>query len=331
MLASHSFPLVGDASGQPLSTITPFTLGTHAVIVFFALSGFFIAASFDRKKSMVDFATARALRLFPALFVATTVTALAIGPFFTDLSISTYLLHPETFIYPFANTSLIWHIPTLPGVFHANPVPVANGSIWTLPYEAACYVGVAIAGAFGLLRPRLLAPLTIMGVAVLIAGKWLAIPIFASKTISLVLPFAFGAALYVFRDKVPLSLPVAAFLIAGTALTSHLPVYREIYIIALSYSAFWLGSLQWKPLLAYNKLGDYSYGVYIYAWPVQECLVAIDDAMTPFKLMASAMVISMAAAICSWHFLERPVLALRHNVSERVTTGLLALGLVGKG
>ena len=80
VLVSHAWPLtMGSGAVQPLVRVTGHSLGTICVYVFFAISGFLIAASFDRSDT-IRFVAARVLRLVPGLFVSVAVVALLMGP-----------------------------------------------------------------------------------------------------------------------------------------------------------------------------------------------------------------------------------------------------------
>ena len=87
VLVSHAWPLTrGPGTVEPLQRLTGHSLGTLAVYVFFAVSGFFVSASFARRASAADFLAARALRLFPALTVSLVLVTLLMGPLLTTLS-----------------------------------------------------------------------------------------------------------------------------------------------------------------------------------------------------------------------------------------------------
>src|SRR3954463_10343097 len=113
-----------------------FELGSYGIIAaFFGLSGFLITGSALRLR-LRDFLLNRALRIIPALAVEIVLSAVVLGPLFTDLPLSGYATDPQTYRY-FANIlGLIIH--PLPGVFAHNPTDVVNGSLWTIPHEIDC-------------------------------------------------------------------------------------------------------------------------------------------------------------------------------------------------
>lgn len=164
VVLGHSFVLTGDfgAANDPVHRLFP---RTHAhlvgVALFFTISGFLITLSYQRTPDLARFLRARFLRLWPALAVVVALTAFVAGPILSTLSPHDYFASADggtrAFDYLWRNLTLFEQRQTLPGVFAANPIPrVVNGSMWTIPYEAAMYLCVAAVGAAGLLRfPRL--------------------------------------------------------------------------------------------------------------------------------------------------------------------------------
>jgi len=156
VLVSHAYPIsLGGGAVEPLATLLKgITLGSLCLMVFFVISGFFIARSFAGKSSLISFLRARALRLFPALAVALAATVLAAAALTTASAAVYWAAVPE---YYLGNVTLFFLKYELPGVFATNPYGGAiNGSLWTLNYEVLCYMGVVICGLLGLLgRPAL--------------------------------------------------------------------------------------------------------------------------------------------------------------------------------
>jgi peptidoglycan/LPS O-acetylase OafA/YrhL len=154
-----------------------------------------------------------------------------------------------------------------------------------------------------------------MGVALAAFAVWLlAVERLDPGTmVTLALPFATGMALYVWRDRVRLSLSVGAGL-AALALTFRLaaplqPAFHEVFAITLTYWVFLIGYLPKGRLLSYNRLGDFSYGFYIYAFPVQQLMVYLGPTgMTPMQNILLATPITLICAIMSWNLVERPAL-----------------------
>ncbi len=311
VLVSHAYPLsLGTGAAEPLQRwLNGMSLGTVCVYVFFAISGFFIAKSFDRSPSLERFLRARALRLYPALAVVLVLTVLFSGLFLTAAPAGEFWKAvPE---YIIRNLSLFALQFELPGVFETNPYgPGINGSLWTLFHEVVCYTGVFLVGLLGLLRsPKAFAALLIAFVILQPFALTFALPGKLTAFLKLALPFAIGTAFYVWRNFIPLRLSVGLVLAALTVLTHATPLFQMIFVIALSYWVFLIGLAEVPPLLAYNRLGDYSYGIYIYAFPFQQ-LVAFWGVTLPFTNMALAFPLTLAMAVLSWHVVEEPALSL---------------------
>ena len=155
VLLSHCYPLTGRE--EPVARVVGETLGDLGVSVFFAISGFLVARSGAHSPGLRPFAAKRALRLLPALIVCVWLLALVLGPLLTTLSPGDYLTTPQTLIYPLRSSVLITFAGRLPGVFEHNPfIGAVDGSLWTLPLEACCYVMVAVLGVLALLHRRAL-------------------------------------------------------------------------------------------------------------------------------------------------------------------------------
>jgi peptidoglycan/LPS O-acetylase OafA/YrhL len=326
VLVSHAYPIArGPGAEQPLQDLLGgITLGTLCVYVFFAISGFFIAQSFERSGTIGAFLRARALRLFPALAVVLCITVLVAGLTLTAAPPPLYWAAvPE---YLLRNVTLFFLRYDLPGVFEDNPYgPAINGSLWTLNYEVLCYAGVFLAGVAGLLRrPGAMALLLLLFAAVYMAAAASPVHLRIRLLLDLGLPFAAGTAFYVWRDRIVLSLPAAAGFLAVAAFLRAVPAleaaFKPAFVLALSYAVFVAGHLPGK-LRSYNRLGDYSYGTYIYAFPAQQ-LMAFWGATLPLANIAGALPLTLLCAVLSWHLIERPALRLKARRPPRTVAGV---------
>ena len=163
VLLDHSFALVaqGHAAGG-LIDMERLEIGRLAVDVFFIVSGFLVTRSVLTQPTLVDYAVARFLRLFPALLVATIGIAFVLGPLVTSVSWQDYFSDPRPWLYVPLTASLITHSLTLPGVFDTVPeAGVIDPPLWTLRYETMCYVLLALFAGLGMLATRTRAGLTL--------------------------------------------------------------------------------------------------------------------------------------------------------------------------
>ncbi|ELW9531216.1 acyltransferase [Burkholderia cenocepacia] len=161
VLYSHQHALVG----LPEPTLgLPDSLGAFGVSIFFSISGYLIAQSWERDPNLLRFATKRVLRIWPALLVVTVLAAFVLGPIVSDLPVATYFQDP--LVWKYLDNLRLRMTFQLPGVFTTNPFPNSvNGSTWTIPVEVRWYVYLSIAGALGLLRKRLVVLLAVFSLA----------------------------------------------------------------------------------------------------------------------------------------------------------------------
>lgn len=315
VLVSHAWPLTQGASVvEPLKVFSGHTLGTLSVYIFFAISGFLITASYTRTSRLRRFVLARVLRLFPGLLVSLLLVAFVLAPFVTLLPLQDYFTHPKTTSFLLRNLTLVSPQYTLPGVFTTNIYPTVEGSIWTLVHEVICYGLVVLAGATGLLRrgwPILL-------FLSLYAGTWIATTLFhvpidqkLLQLQGLSLPFVFGMLAWVWRDRIPLSGWIFLGLGLAAFAARHSQIAYPVVIGFLAYGSFWLAYVPSGKIRRYNLLGDYSYGMYIYAFPLQGLVVWLIGPTNPFLHIMIALPITLAISILSWYYVEAPALALR--------------------
>ena len=317
VLVSHAYPLtMGADEIEPLEILTGHSLGTLAVYVFFAISGFLISMSFERTSSWLSFLTARFLRLLPGLVVSLAFVAFVLGPLVTSLAPAAYFAQAETWTFVPRNTLLFPLQLTLPGVFETNPMEAVEGSIWTLFYEVVCYMGVFAVGLVGILRRPALMAIGIAGYVV----AWILIEIYGApaprigRLQELSLPFVIGMAFYIWRDRLPLSLiGVAALGLLAIALRDQ-PVYDLALGLFLAYATFWVGYVPGGVIRKFNALGDYSYGIYIYAFPLQGLAVWLMPGQSPLMNMVVALPLTLILSIASWHLVEGPAMQSKGRV-----------------
>jgi peptidoglycan/LPS O-acetylase OafA/YrhL len=328
VLVSHSYVLsTGRPEIQPLQASLGMDIGNMAVDIFFIASGFLVTASLLTRQSALEFALARVLRIYPALIVMVLLTVFALGIAFTTLPTSDYLAQPRTYLYLWKSSTLIWGVSyLLPGVFEANPYPGAvNGSLWTMPFEIRMYAYLVIAWALllfakayqsRLLRIAVLASCVIAGALVLrehfILEK-------QSKGLHLFFMFFTGAAFQLFKERIRLSHAASALALAALVAAAFIDrdLFFVVYIAALAYLLFYMAYVPAGILRAYNRVGDYSYGYYIYAFPIQQTIAAAIPGISVLGMVLSAGVATLACAILSWHLVEHRALELKSVAADR--------------
>ncbi|MBF9232368.1 acyltransferase family protein [Microvirga alba] len=322
VVLSHAFSVTtGTVTDEPLATSTGFTLGEHAVNGFFAISGFLVTMSFDRR-GWRDYVIARTLRIAPGLIVATLAVALILGGAMTHLPLLDYLQSPDLRRFIGATLTSFKSNIALPGVFENNPFTFPMGTVWTLKYEVLCYVGVLALGLVGLLRSRAAALALVVGLAVALIALslfWPDMPKGVETTLRLPLIFAFGGALYVWRDRARLSGPLLVALLVATWLADGTFLYKTLLFVMSAYGVLWLALAPLVTRWSYEPKADLSYGTYLYGWPIQQSLHALLPAAAPLVLLAPALVITLAVAAISWAAIEKPALALKAKALGRRT------------
>lgn len=290
-------------------------LADIAVDSFFAISGFLICRAWMRRPDVGAYAAARGLRILPGLWVCLLVTAFVVAPVAAWIAGTPAPSLSGQWHYVFGNADTwvggVWGIDGGPvGVVYAG---VWNGCLWSLGFEALCYVAVAALGVVRLLRVPVV--LAIGAVAwslslLLVGGETAGLVPLASRC---ALMFACGALLWMWADRVPVDrrlVGVAAVALFGAA--AFLPDYRLLAAPAIAYLALVAGlELGRFPRLVLRN--DLSYGVYIYGFVLAQAIlmVGVDLPWVPFAVLSLAVTLPVAAA--SWFVVERPAQRLRRR------------------
>ncbi len=331
VIFSHAYPMSGVKS-DPLERLVGVSFGYVAVDVFFVISGFLVTSSLLSRRSLPSFAAARALRLFPVLLVGAIGCAFGVGLLQTDLPRTAYLLHPDTWLFALQNTMpWPWGVRyTLPGVFHHVPLYGAvNGSLWSLPWEMSMYILLAGLGALAYTGRHVLGErglkraLVAIGIVATLGftiyeGFDFPYEFHVSQGFRLTSLFFGGATVLVLADRVPHSKWLA--LLAAVALVADFLLPRPlmaVYAAALVYLVLWFAYARLPALRFYNRVGDYSYGTYVYAFPIGQCVAAAFPGATATVIALIALPITLAFAIPSWHLLEKPMLDRKPTARPR--------------
>lgn len=321
VIASHAVALRHGLVHEPLEDMTPWSLAGHAVNVFFVLSGFLISASFVRHADPVAFVVARALRIFPGLIVCAIVIAFGLGPLTTSAGLGDYLRSVDLWLYPLRAGLLMDETARLPGVFEAAPMPGAvNDPLWTLRFELACYVGVAMLGLAGLLsRKRVVAALALLFVAAQLVLDLVFErpdqPELIDEIVRFGALFALGSAAYAFRTRIRPSLWAIPICAAAAFASAGADVAPTVWLIATAVVTLTLGCCGAIPLRDFADRTDLSYGLYIYGWPVGQTIVHAAPAIDVPTLIATSTLGAASAAALSWRCVERPCIQAKDRIA----------------
>ncbi len=320
VLFSHSYPVAGLAVADPFSRYVGIdTLGGVGVAIFFVLSGYLVTQSLQRSSSVWSFLWKRIRRIYPALVVCVLLSVWIVGPLLTTLDGKVYATHDKTIDYLI--TASAWDIYyVLPGVFWNNPYPhIFNGSLWSLPYEITCYGALLVVWLFPFsLRWKML--VVAMTLAIMLISRPPSPPASPFAVVlgldyyhvKLGLFFAIGAAYMCWRDKIK---PVGWIGLFGAIIACALSESTSRTLLwALSLSTLVLGvalGLTWLPKLPVI-MGDWSYGLYLYAFPIQQILAHFDvqKSFGFASYTAISTLLGLGCACASWYVIERPALTI---------------------
>jgi peptidoglycan/LPS O-acetylase OafA/YrhL len=320
----------GDLRSDPLFRFSGgfIQFGLLAVLVFFSISGFLVTPGLLRSGNVVTYLTHRALRIFPALFVVVLVSMVALGPVLTTFPLSRYFSDPA--FYHYARNAATLSIRYLPGVVSHDGQPIiVNGALWTLNYELMAYLILALLGVLRLLRPSVFLGMFLIAYAAYVTVQYA--PALGALTPDRLAPltelfvyFAAGAALYVFRDRVPFSKGIALGAFVVTAATLPYGLGPILLPLCLPYVVI-VGGLSVLPGASLIK-HDLSYGVYLIHAPVLVAIVILCPAVKTWWMGAAlAFVIAIFLSRLSWEFVEAPALRQKNKVADVVTRCIDAL------
>lgn len=294
---------------------------------FFALSGFLVAGSMERSKTLVTFLGLRVIRIYPALMVEVILSALLIGPFVTTLPLGDYFTDPKFFHYLVNVTGHITYY--LPGVFTTNPKPdIVNLQLWTVPWELICYLSLTALILVGGKRSR---HIVLAGLAfAFVAGIVVRVVLPALKGADtfvpltghvwgpeLVLNFLCGVTIYLYRDVLPWNRWWGlAALALSVLLLQFAPAGQYLSILPIGYATVFLGLCNPKRH-RFAGVADYSYGVYLYGFVVQQFVAyALPFTRVWYLNLLFAVPLSLLCGVVSWHLVEKPAAGLREPLKK---------------
>lgn len=322
VILTHSYGLTG-IKGEPFIWLSGYdSAGRLAVNIFFIISGFLITKSWIDKPVLSAFVKKRILRIFPGLFFAVLFSALIIGPLVTTISLGEYFLNPHTINHLKAIILLpighMWDDSILPGVFADNYVPyIVNGSLWTLQAEMVMYISVIFFGLLGLYKRPGIVFLIFMATFCI---QLFVIPNFIPDLLTwtkLGLFFLLGSIIYLFKDKVILNSKLALLVFIIWILSFHTSLAILVNYLALPYLIIYFAFENIPYIKNFTKHGDFSYGMYIYAYPIQQTILFFyAKNINLWLFFLTAFLITLLLAFLSWKYIEKPFLKLKKKSYE---------------
>ncbi|MDF0729810.1 acyltransferase [Pseudomonas entomophila] len=316
VLVSHHFAL----SGQTEPTLQGInSLGGFAVLAFFAISGYLVTQSFLRS-SLQSYAIKRAARIFPALIVCAFVMVYWVGGMYSDALLAT--AGSKEALLKFLQISAFGRA-DINTVTQGFVFPESlNGSLWTLKFEFGCYVLVAL--ALSLVRRPVVPLLILLGFCALnVASTSISHPLSGKLSIysSVCIGFFVGAALAFHQGllgsfKSRAILAGVGLLLMGVAVVGFMPLLASSVGFSLATLAF--GTMVTDRII--RGRFDISYGLYLYAFPVQQLLINCTE-LGFYPSMAAAACVTTLLATLSWLCIEKPALAYAKGPRRPTVTG----------
>jgi peptidoglycan/LPS O-acetylase OafA/YrhL len=317
VLYTHSFPLVGAPEEDLMYHLSQgrAQMSTLAVHGFFVISGYLIFNSLLRSRDIGDYFFKRIIRVFPALLVVV-VVCMMVGYFLAHQSTAAYFTHPS--FYSYALNIVLRYQEGINGVFATNPYPNSiNGSLWTVGYEFLLYIVLA---CFFFLRHnrRVLLPAMVAATAVLLGLHLQHAHITFSNTLLEYSNLVFFSGLFFGGATLalcPLPSTRTRAIVVGIGLLVLAFIlrrggYSQLAILLLPPVVVYFGTLNYPVLGLVRRLGDLSYGIYIWGFPIQQLLVYLLHP-TQVQLMLLSIPATYSIAYASWNLLEEKALRLK--------------------
>jgi peptidoglycan/LPS O-acetylase OafA/YrhL len=317
---SHCFGIYyGSEANEPVSLLLAgaFNSGNIAVRAFFMISGFLITISFVRSQNWRSYLRKRVQRIYPGFIVCVLVCVFVVVPLFSEhVDFSAREVGKVLLYLPFLNA----YFPAS-DVFATNRAPAVNGALWSILFEFWCYLGILALGLTGLLRKRAL----IVAAALAITAGEAVLDFYGKKPgfgfidqfigwpyrwFSIAPPFLVGMIAWLYRDSIIRSRTLAILALAALLGSSHVStlLFDAIFPYFAGYLIFYVA---FSPVRIPDaaRWGDFSYGTYLYGFPIQQMLI---PAALPFMLyVPAAFLLSLLAGVASWFIVERHFLKRR--------------------
>ena len=315
VLFSHSFLIAeGDERNEPLESMTGEILGVYGVFVFFIMSGFLVTRSCCATSSSKTYFWNRFLRIYPGYAVSIIICLFVVCPFFTTPSPDN---HGQTlsFLDDFARSLLFLdNILLCDGAwFYSSDSgmgEVLNGVYWTIKIEVLLYIFLALLKKLNLLRSEIVFTLALASTGLFLADWY---PNFELWGLTFGMPGFFAGSFLFFamsqREFKFSTVLVFLFLLAVSGLFGLLP---KLFPVLAAYPVLALGFLKLPDFDLKLRSGDYSYGMYLFGWPVQQILRSwVGDSMSGWTFFLLSLPLVFIFSILSWHLIEKPSLRFK--------------------
>lgn len=312
VIFSHAHTMIGNQEDILFSlSKQTITLGGLAVVIFLFASGYFVTKSLLTKNNLRLYFKTRFLRIYPLFIVVIILTAFVLGPIVTFLTPGEYFSNLGTYKY----FSYLICIPnySLPGVFTNNTLTTVNGSLWTLILEIILYIALAVMYKLGLLCKEKMKYVNILFVIAIIA-LFVVEPAFTKPYAAYLRPafaFAMGVNYYIYRDQIKLDyrvLLLAIVLGIPMFILNRISLFFVVcfpYILSMViFSKHQVGEL-------FGKLGNYSYAIYLVAFPIQQMLIHFIPSIGVLRNTLYSCILSIIIGVILYYAVEKPMAKIK--------------------
>lgn len=314
VLTSHEWP-IGGYGREP--SLLGLPIGHWAVTSFFAVSGFLVTRS-RMRTNLTRYLTRRALRIYPGYVVCLCVIAFVFAPLSTLWTRGSSWRWPSAAGYLFDNLSLKIEQNDVGNTLPSAPFARAwDGSLWTLFYDLCCYIGVGLVLSCAIRWHR---PLTFAAwcgcvTADVVQRSHLAIHDTTLTNLFYLGCFFFAGALIAqYAARIPVTWHLAGLSVALCGVAAEFGLLSSVGSPALAYLCVWLGMNLVPGRRA--QVIDLSFGVFLYAFPMQQMLNFIDIGRLPAPIAVTAAILTtLPIAWLSWTCLEAPALRLKARLT----------------
>lgn len=324
VLYHHSYPL-GRFSHEPIAALlgNQEDVGSIAVLSFFVISGFLIIHSLLYTKNIFIYAWKRFLRIMPGFWVCLVITAFVFAPlvywheYQTLSGFLTMKRSPIDYVTHnfFLNINQYGIGKLLAGL--STPY-IFDGSLWTLILEAKGYIALFFLGIIPFIKKR---REVFLGIFIILAGFFIVdykfskpdnylLSFFIDPQVFTYLAYFFaGAVFYLYRKEIPSNIVLFLGIIGITIVAIRFQLLHQALLFTAPYIIFW--SAEKIPYYNFTKYGDFSYGIYIYSYPIQQLLSYFQFNGDLIIYLILSFCITMIFAGASWYVIERPALGLK--------------------
>ena len=320
ILIAHFIELFSIQSFQPYMV---YINGRLALDGFFIISGFLIAKSYENSASLKNYISRRLRRLLPGYI--TVILLCAIFLFFLSTNtVSNYFLNGQFWRYLAANLTFQNYLePCLPGVFESQKICVVNGALWTIKIEEAFYLSLPI--LYWLSKKMRFNFYTIIIITYIASIAYFNFFMAHDNyRIAKQLPgaFAFFASGILMYKKFDFLFDWKHYIIAPCLFLFIMeqyifntqilkPITYGVMVFYLAYTLQFLNN--------FGKYGDFTYGIYIYHYPLIQLFgfLGLFNKYPPLIICTLILMLTLLMAILSWYLVELPYLSKNRRLRQK--------------